>query len=989
MLAFLAAFLVQGPSVDSTPIPPISQLVHTKWSTRDGAPAGVRALAQTNDGYLWIGAARGLFRFDGVRFVAFVPPDSALRNAAVRRLVASRRGGLWVVWGLGKLSRLHDGRWSTWAESEGLPSTIDVAESSTGTVVAGTVKGLWRLEGTRWHDATREWQFPGSQSQSVWYDRDDGLWSQAESRLMHMPRGARGFAGPGLPLFLTAVPAQFAQERDGTIWMTELYRSTHTIRRPGDRVPETEVDLGGWTTLVDRRGSVWIGSLGDGVRRISDPARLRGQVIPKFGAQAESFTTRNGLLADLVYAMLEDRDGSIWIGTSLGIERLSAGAFQSIVTPGGARERRVYATRDSAVWISTLSMAGILRLDPSTGRMEQFGRHIPFAVYEDRSGAVWMVNGQETFTFGKRQRHVSANAYARNDAKTLRAVTMDSAGTVWFVDEAEGLMRIAGDSLVKVASLPPSVGTPPALLSGKGGRLWIMQGERLLLYEHDKLTSFDPSSGHLPPGLRHVFEDRAGNLWVISAAGISRLDGTRFETIAPERRGIPEWAVTGVTQDLEGAWWFATRTGVLRLPAGEIERALEDTSHVLRYRLFDERDGVSTPAVSITTAADGRIWVGTSSGVASIDPRSVANSTVPPVMVEGVRVDDTEMPPMASVRIPPNGRDFEIDYTSTALGMADRIQFRYRLEGADPGWREVGSRRRAYYSSLAPGHYTFHVTASNGDGKWNDVPAVLGFRVLPAWYQTSVFQGGVVLLILGLGATVSWMVQRQRQHQMREVLTSQHQATLAERTRLAGELHDTLLQAFTGVTLQLQGLRRRILSTPQDAEHELGRMLKLADVALRDARSAVWDLRAPGLEDTDVATALEESARQALASHRDAGGAPVELEVKVTGARRRLSPAVETCAHRIGREALSNALRHADARHISVAIDFEVRHLCVDVRDDGVGFDTAQLNPTEGRGHWGLVGMSERARNARGTLNVTSAPGSGTRIVLRVPLEPT
>ena len=214
-------------------------------------------------------------------------------------------------------------------------------------------------------------------------------------------------------------------------------------------------------------------------------------------------------------------------------------------------------------------------------------------------------------------------------------------------------------------------------------------------------------------------------------------------------------------------------------------------------------------------------------------------------------------------------------------------------------------------------------------------------------------------------------------------------AVLAERTRLAGELHDTLLQAFTGVTLQLQALRGRMLTAPHEAEQELGRVLKVADVALRDARAAVWDMRAPEMEARDVAAALEAAAHEAVASYRLADGAPIDLELTITGERRRLPPAVETAAHRIGREAVTNAVRHADARHIRVAIAFEHRHLCVVVCDDGVGFDVAQLRPAEGRGHWGLIGMGERARNARGTLDVRSVPGTGTAVVLRVPVVST
>jgi len=771
--------------------------------------------------------------------------------------------------------------------------------------------------------------------------------------------------------------------------MAELYRSVHTIRRAGDRLPEAEVRVGGWTVLVDRRGSLWIGTLCDGLRRILDPTQVRGKVIAQFGPEAESFTVKDGLLADVIYAVLEARDGSVWVATARGVERFAEGAFASVVTPGATRDRRVYSTRDSAIWIRAFNQRGFVRLDPSNGRMEEIGKRTVapvFGMYQDRSGAVWAVNGREVFSDSPKKGDFISRPFRRNDSKSLRDVVVDSAGTAWFVDETEGLMRLAGDSLVQVVPLPSSIGTLAWLLYDRRGRIWISRIDRVAVYEQGQLRVFDPARGEAPSLLSGIFEDSAGNIWVLGDFGLSRFEGNRFRTLS-ERQGVPERTVSGVAEDSEGAWWLLTRTGVLRLPPGEIERAMDDTSHVLEYRRFDGRDGVSGALTSITAGADGRIWVATDSVVSSINPRSLPRSVVPPVLIEAVRVDNREVPISDAVKIAPNGRDYEIDYTSTALGMADRIQFRYRLDGEDPGWREVGSRRRAYYTSLSPGEYAFRVSASNGDGIWNEAPAVLRFRVLPAWYQTLWFQAGVVLLILGVGAATAWNVQRLGQQRLREVLTRQHEATLAERTRLAGELHDTLLQAFTGVTLQLEALRGRILGAPREAEQDLGRTLKVADVALRDARSAVWDMRVPALEG-DVAAALEDFAREAIASHVSAGGEPAELAMSITGQRRRLSPAVETAVHRIGCEAVANALRHGGAKHIRVAIEFEGEDLCVEVCDDGCGFDQAQLNPAEGRGHWGLVGMEERARKARGTLDVRSAPGTGTTVRLRVPLAP-
>ena len=200
-----------------------------------------------------------------------------------------------------------------------------------------------------------------------------------------------------------------------------------------------------------------------------------------------------------------------------------------------------------------------------------------------------------------------------------------------------------------------------------------------------------------------------------------------------------------------------------------------------------------------------------------------------------------------------------------------------------------------------------------------------------------------------------------------------------ERTRLARELHDTLIQTFTGITLQLQALRRRILESPHEAEQCMGRVLEVADLALCDARLTIWEMRNPELERSDIATTLEESARDAIASYQIAGGVPVDFELIITGERRRLSPEVEAAAYRIGREAVANAVTHAHARNIRIAIAFEIDHLCIEVHDDGVGFEVTLLNPREGGGHWGLVGMRERARNANGTFDVRSAPRAGSR----------
>jgi len=966
--------------------------MHTVWSSRAGAPIEPRALAQTSDGYLWIAGQRGLVRFDGIRFVPFVPPDTGLRNLSAGRLLASRDGGLWVVWAMGAVSRLESGRLSTWRESDGLPATFDLAESSTGILVAGTAKGLWQFSDGKWRDASSEWRLPGEQGRAVWFDRGDGLWVETESRVVRLPRGDGQIPDSGLRLLRSAVKAEFAQERDGTVWMTELYRSTHDFPRADDPRRMTEIDLGGWSLLVDRKGSLWVGTLGDGLRRIVDPGEVRGRIIAKFGKETEAFSSRDGLQSDVIYSVLEDREGSIWVAGNRGLERFRDGAFTPVVPPGSMRAHYVYATRDSALWIGGYGRGGYQRLDPRSRKMEEIGerfvpltdRFVPLTLYQDPSGTIWTLNGEKVFRFDPVKRDFVALPLRRNDAKFLRDIVVDPAGTIWLFDESVGLMRLAGDSLIRVAALPPAIDLTGSLFRDRQGRIWIAQFDQLGVYEHGRLRLFP--RGEIPARINTFFEDRAGNLWAASNAGLSRFDGDRFRTL-PEHQGVPERFVYGVAIDQDDAWWLATRTGVLRLPPGEAERAMADSTHVLQYRRFDHRDGLPGVIVSsaqgqlITRGADGRIWVGADSGVASIDPRRLPPPVVTPVLVESVRVDDREIPLSGAVTIPPGGRDLEIDYTSTALAVADRVQFRYQLEGEDPGWRDVGTRRRAYYTGLGPGRYTFRVTADNGDGIWNEAGAALRFRVLPAWYQTLWAQGALLLLIIGFGAVTAWQVQRQRHARAQQVLAGRYEATLAERARIAQDLHDTVLQGFAGVSMQLKAAERALPDAPDVAAETLMHVQQLTRETLREARERVMDLQEPESGHADLARALEAGAKGLVA------GTGITLILTASGERRRLPRALETAAILIGREAIANAVRHAKPRRIEVDVGFEATMLRLEVRDDGSGFTPEQSERAHRLGHLGLTGMQDRAARAGGSCAVRPGSSGGTVVAVVLPIS--
>jgi signal transduction histidine kinase len=312
--------------------------------------------------------------------------------------------------------------------------------------------------------------------------------------------------------------------------------------------------------------------------------------------------------------------------------------------------------------------------------------------------------------------------------------------------------------------------------------------------------------------------------------------------------------------------------------------------------------------------------------------------------------------------------------------MAERVRFRYRLEGVDRAWQNVGNRRRAYYTDLGPGSYRFRVAVSTGDGRWVDSPDIWSFRILPAWYQSGWFIALAIVLIGGIGGALAAFVQRRRYRRSQAELEHQYEAVMAERARIADDLHDTLLQGFTGVNLQLIAAELSIRSQSDDAGVALARVQRLTEDSLREARERVWEMRDAALTSGDLATALETIARDRTASMA------IEVVVTSAGSRRRLPPTLEDAAFRIGREAIVNAIRHAQAGRIEIHLEFRPTSLSLEVRDDGRGLNPQEVADARNRGHFGLTGIQNRASLLGGRCDVRPRPGRGTVVSLELPI---
>jgi signal transduction histidine kinase len=405
----------------------------------------------------------------------------------------------------------------------------------------------------------------------------------------------------------------------------------------------------------------------------------------------------------------------------------------------------------------------------------------------------------------------------------------------------------------------------------------------------------------------------------------------------------------------------------------------------LSVKTFDAFDG-SQPGYEpgqpeVSKSADGRLWFASSDKVQMIDPsRTYTNVIPPPVYVEEVIADRKNYLPSVGLRLPALARDLEIDYTALSFVVPQKVRFRYKLEGRDTTWQDPGTRRQAFYSDLRPGKYRFRVIACNNDGVWNEEGATLDFSVAPAWYQTIWFRvscvGGFVLLL--------WALYQLRLQQLERQFGMQVEARVNERTRIARELHDTLLQSFQGLMLRFQTVGEMLPARPLDAKNALEGALDRADQAISEGRDAITDIRASTLASRDLGksiTALMTNLSEELAA---GNGRSVTFRVLVEGVPRAMRPTLQDEIYRIARESLRNAFRHAQAGHIETEITYG-ESLRLRFRDDGKGMDPRVVERGGRSGHWGLPGIRERAKRIGAQLAIWSELGAGTEVELSIP----
>ena len=975
----------------------ISQFTHTSWTAKDGVPGPVRAIAQTPDGYLWLGTEAGLYRFDGLHFVAWEPSaGEQILVSSVWSMCTSRDGSLWIGFSSGGISQLRNGQLKNYSHADGVPDggILSIVEDGNGAIWAGGQYGLSKLDSGSWHQVGAESGYPAPGAQVLFVDHRRTLWVATDgldfglskdpvrrNTILTLAPNAKSFAATGETVGQVWM---MAEAPNGDVWIADT--SGHTVRPIMNRHSwEAGIKVGAepLCVLFDRDRSLWIGPDQKGLCRVADVGQLEMAVLDH---------PREGLSSGRVYSTLEDREGNLWFGTAVGLDRFRENKVMPFSNEEGLipdQKLAVASTPDGSVWLISYTGNTVQRFRQgriTTSKLPPYSRSDTtriLSLYADGNSGVWLGG-----SFGLAKEVKGKVSFIKvpdiEHGAMVHAIARDARGnlwiTVWGGNKGGGVLRLRDGNWTDFRN---QVYLPQyrcrVLYADPLGRLWLgFENGEVAVHENEEFHVYSSRDG-LPGGrVMAITGDRAGNFWIGSEGGLSHFDHGHFVTLT-KTNGLPGNSVSGIVEDDEGFLWLAGALAILRVSSQELEKALLSPSYRMQGASFDATDGLRglprqrEPFPTAIRSTDGRLWFSTSEGVAVIDPRHLPKNIVPPpVAIEALEADDRTLTPSSGLRLQARTRNLQFEYAALSLTAPEHVQFRYKLEGYDDDWRGPVSAREVTYTNLPPRNYRFRVIACNSDGVWNDVGATLDFSVAPAWYQTNWFR----LLCVVSGLFVVWTVYRLRVRQIASGISARFDERLAERTRMARELHDTFLQTIQGSkmvaddALEQSGDAVRLQRAMEQLSIWLGQ-------AVNEGRAALNSLRSSTTEKNDLAEAFRRATQGGLIPRSMA------VIFSIVGDARDMHPIVRDEIYRIGYEAIRNACIHSGASRLEVELRY-AQDLAVRVNDNGIGIEPTVSAKGKDE-HFGLQGMRERAARIGGKLTLVSSKTSGTEITVVVP----
>lgn len=946
----------------------VSDYIRDRWDAQKGYSYGpVYAIAQTADGYLWLGTEKGLVRFDGSTFTLFDQTNSDLSSGAVMDLLTDGEGNLWVR-----------------------------AQS----------RNLFRYQNGKFYDAVREVDpqnsgitamCPGSDGSTLFYVRTAGIRSYSNGKFSPVIASSN------------ALIISLAQTADRSLWMGSrdaglYYSNEGKVSAITKELPDTKVNA---VLGIDRE--LWIAT-DNGLAHWTGKEILKTPLPPAFDhirilslAKDDDANlwigTTNGLLRmnsqgvtsleesgspPTISAIFEDREQNLWIGTNLGLERLRDSPFitySASKTPSSASGGIVYVDSSGRKWVAPLDGGLYWEKDRQVGYVTNDGL--------DRD-VVYSITGKEDELWIGRQRgglthlrykdgsvtsetYTQANGLAQN---TINATYETRDGTVWAGSLKGGVTKLK-DGKLTTYTVANGLGSNSitSILEGADGTIWFATSGGLNSFSQGEWKSYGGLAG-LPPGrVNCLFEDRSGVILIGTENGTGILRPGHIEIRHNVPRALNE-PVLGIAADTEGSVWLATSNHILR---ANLTKLLDGTISEADVREFGPADGLrSVQALkrdrAVVVDPARRIWFCTYGGISIVNPAQLIDDTIPTIVhIEKVTANGNNFDLQGPIQIQGARNRIIFSYAGLSLSVPERIRFRYKLDAYDQNWSEPVAAREAPYANLGPGSYRFRVMASNSAGVWNGPEASILFEVKPFFWQTWWFRAA---LLAALVLTII-LFYRLRLLQLTRQMNVRFEERLAERTRIAQDLHDTLLQGFLSASMQLHVAARQ-LPEESPAKPRVARVLELMSQVIEEGRTTLKGLRATDSSSRDLVQSFSKIQTELP------GGRDIDYRVTVEGQTVPLHPVIRDEVFHIGREALLNAFHHSQAKTIELELEYGSKQLRVLVRDDGRGIDPQVLRV--GRdGHWGISGMRERAEEIGAHLKMWSREHAGTEVELSIP----
>jgi ligand-binding sensor domain-containing protein/signal transduction histidine kinase len=982
----------------------ISQYIREHWGSDKGFTGGsVTAIAQTLDGYLWIGTEKGLIRFDGQSFrVLQQASPSSFPIGPIRGLVGDAQGNLWILLQNTKILRYHDGKFELGRDEAEFGITA-LGSRRDGTVLLSSLAlGTLTYRSGKFEilNLSSELANSGAAASTQTMDDLSSRHSWATSVTPHR------LAEPNSAVISTAETA------DGKVWLGTrdkglFYLSEGRVFGVGNGrtnrainciLPSANQDLwigtdkgvARWkgaevtsegippslqhiqvlSMIRDRDSNIWVGTA-RGLVRVSKDGLVQGE-----SPRANNATT----------ALFEDREGNLWVGGASGIERWRDSPFvtYSPSSLGSESSGPVYVDEGERAWFAPFEGGLHWLKGGKTGSVsnDSLNRDVVYSIAGSK-GELWIGRQQGGLTHLRfaddgsfmTKTYTAADGLAQN---SVYAVHRNRDGTVWAGTLSGGASEYRnGHFTTYTIANGMASNTVASIAESANGTTWFATPNGVSALSGGRWQVYRTGDGLPSNNVNCLLADSTGTLWIGTISGLAFLrpgaDHVESPTQAPAELSEP---ILGIADDGKGWLWISTSNHVLRVSRDKlVSNMLSDTD----LRAFGVEDGLQgTEGVkrhqSVFTDVRGMIWFSMNRGISVVDPARAAGRSAPALVhIDGVSADGNSVSLQQAVRFAEGHPRITFSYTALSLSVPERVRFRYRLEGLDKNWSNPVTERQVTYNNLNSGSYRFRVIASNSDGLWNSSESAVPFEIEPAYWQTWWFRVSS-LLIAGV---VILMFFRLRVLALTRQMNMRFEERLAERTRIAQELHDTLLQGFLSASMQLH-VANEYLPSESPAKPLVGRVLELMGRVIDEGRNTVRGLRVSDRESDDLEKAFSEIQRE-LSLGRETG-----FRVLAEGETRPLRAVIREEVYWIGREALVNAFRHSRARNIEVELEYAPAHLRLLVRDNGSGIDPEVVRA--GRdGHWGLSGMRERADRIGAKFKVLSGASAGTEVELSVP----